>query len=154
MYIYIIYIIILSLHLSVRVCVCVCVCVYVRVCVCVCVCEREREVTGYHSTATQTVLFLCIATAERYIREPTITASKDANSRLKKALLQSMVQKLDCEVGLHVAARRLPKSLTREWRLSMDASRREVILFKRLWWRAVILRVKLQNIQQVSWIAN
>ena len=44
----------------------------VHVCVCVCVCEREREVTGCHSTTTQMVLFLCIATAGCYIREPTI----------------------------------------------------------------------------------
>ena len=54
--------------------------------------------------------FLCIAEFGRYIREPIITASKGANSRLKKALLQSVVQKSDSEVGLRVAAKRLPKS--------------------------------------------
>ena len=104
----------------------ICVCVFV--CVCVCVCVYEWEVTGSHSTATQTVLFLCKVIAGRYIMEPTSTASKGASSRLKEALLQSMVQELDHEVGLCVAARRLPKSSSRESKLSKDASRREVIL--------------------------
>ena len=71
---------------------------------CVCVREREREVTGSRLTATQKVLFFCKATAGCYIRDPTNTASKSASSRLKKALLQSVVQKLDREVDLHVAA--------------------------------------------------
>ena len=83
------------------------------------------------------VLLLCIATAGCYIREPTITASKGANSRLKKAFLQSVVQKLDREVGLRMAVRRLPKSSTRESRLSTGASQKEEILFKCLWWRAI-----------------
>ena len=68
-------------------------------CVCVCVCVREREVTGRHSTETQKVLYLCIAKAGRYIRKPTSSASKGASSRLKGALLQSVVQTMDCEVG-------------------------------------------------------
>ena len=55
--------------------------------------------------------FLCKATAGRYIRDPTNTASKSASSRLKDTLLQSVVQKLDrSEVGLRVTAKRLPKS--------------------------------------------
>ena len=73
--------------------------------------------------------FLCKAIAGRYIMEPTSTASKGVSSRLKDVLLQSVVQKLDHEVGLLVEARRLPKSSSRESRLSVDASRREVILF-------------------------
>ena len=63
---------------------------------------------------TQKVLFLCRAKTGRYIREPTSTASKGASSRQKGALLQSVVQKLDCEVGLCMAARRLPKSSNRD----------------------------------------
>ena len=47
-------------------------------------CVREREVTGYHSTPTQTILFLCIAMAGCYISK----ASKGASSRQKKMLLQ------------------------------------------------------------------
>ena len=81
--------------------------------------------TGYYSTATQNVLFLYIATAGRYIRAPTSTASKGASSRLKEALSQ----KLDREVGLRMAAKRLPKSSSRESRLSMGGLRREAILF-------------------------
>ena len=69
-----------------------------------CVCEQE--VTGYYSTVTQKVLFLCIATAGCYIRELTSTASIGASSRLG-ALLRSVLQKLDHKVGLHMAARRL-----------------------------------------------
>ena len=96
------YIIILSLDYFVRVCVCVCVCVYVCVCVCVCVClcvsvpvcVCVREVIGTRSTTTQNVLFLCKATVGHYIRDPINTANKSASSRLKEALLQSMVQKL------------------------------------------------------------
>ena len=84
----------------------------------------EQEVTKYHSTATQMVHFLCIAMIGRYIKEPIITASKGTNTRLKKALLQSMVQKSDSEVGLRVAAKRLPKTSSWEWRLSVDGSRR------------------------------
>ena len=78
---------------------------------------------------SQTVVFLCIAMAGCYIREPTSTASKGANSRLKKVLLQSSVQKLEREVGLSVVARRLPKSSSWESRLSTGALQREVILF-------------------------
>ena len=33
-------------------------------------------------------------------QDPTNTASKSASFKLKEALLQSVVQKLDCEVGL------------------------------------------------------
>ena len=100
-------------------------------CVCVCVREREREreVTGRHSTETQKVLFLCRAKAGRYIREPTSSARKGALSRLKGALLQSVVQILDCEVGLRMAAWRLPKSSSRESRLSVGGLWREAILF-------------------------
>ena len=105
------------LHLSVHVCVCVCVCV------CVFVCVYELEVIRSHFTAIQTVLFLCKATAGHYIMEPTCTASK------RKCFYKSVVQKLDPEVGLRVAAMRLPKSSNRESRLTMDASQREVILF-------------------------
>ena len=47
----------------------------------------------------KTDFFLRKATAGCYIMEPTSTTSKGASSRLKKALLQSVVQKLDCEVG-------------------------------------------------------
>ena len=106
----------LSLHLPIRVCVCVCVCASE--------CEREQEVTGSCSTTTQNVLFLCKAIAGCYIKDPTNTASKRASSRLKEALLQSMIQKLDCEVGLRVAAKRLPKSSSWESRLSVDGSSR------------------------------
>ena len=95
------------------------------------------------------VLFLCIATAGRYIREPTITASKGVNSRLKKALLQSVAQKLDREVGLRVAARRLPKNSTQKSRLSTEGGDSILNIFG-----GELLRVKLQNKQQVSWIAN
>ena len=93
-------------------------------CVCVCVCERE--VTGSHSTVTQNVHFLCKATAGRYIRDPTNNASKSASSRLKEVLLQSVVQKLDREVGLRVVAKRLPRSTSWESRLSVNASRRYI----------------------------
>ena len=48
------------------------------------------------------------------------TASKSASSRLEEVLLQSVAQKLDCEVGLRVAA----KSSRWESRLSVDSSRR------------------------------
>ena len=51
-------------------------------------------------------------------------ASKSASSRLKEALLHSVVQKLDREVGLRVAAKRLPKSSSWESRLSVEGSRR------------------------------
>ena len=94
-----------------------------------CVCVREREVTGSRSTATQNVLFLRKATAGRYIRDPTNTTSKSASSRLKEALLQSVVQELDRKVGLRVAAKRLPKRSSWESRLSVVGSRREAILF-------------------------
>ena len=47
-----------------------------------------------------------------------------SSSRLKKVLLRSLVQELDREVGLHVAAKRLPKSSSWELRLSVDGSRR------------------------------
>ena len=43
--------------------------------------------------------------------------------------LQNVVQELDCQVGLHVAARRLTKSSSLESRLSTDASWRAAILF-------------------------
>ena len=55
----------------------------------VCVCVYEREVTESHSTATQTVLFLCKATAGCYIMEPTSTASKGTIFRLKEALYKA-----------------------------------------------------------------
>ena len=48
-------------------------------------------------------------TAGCYIRDPTNTVSKKASSGLKDALLQSVVQKSDLEVGLRVTAKRLPK---------------------------------------------
>ena len=54
---------------------------------------------------SKTFFSLCKATAGRYIRDPTNTASKSASFRLKEALLQSVVQKFDCEVGLRGAAR-------------------------------------------------
>ena len=72
----------------------------------------------------------CLATAGRYIREPMHhVSSKGASSRLKRALLHSVEQKLDREVGLRVATRRLPKSSSRELRLSTDALQREMILY-------------------------
>ena len=51
-------------------------------------------------------------------------ATSNSQHRLKEALLQSMIQKLDCEVGLRVAAKRLPKSSSWESRLSVDGSSR------------------------------
>ena len=78
-------------------------------------------------TATQNIVFLCKATAGHYIMDPTNTASKNASSRLKEALLQSVVQKLDRDVGLRMAARRLLE--LGNSRLSVDGSRREAILF-------------------------
>ena len=105
---------------------------FVCVCVCVCVCVRAGGHWKPFDCDSNRFFFFFSAklyTAGCYIMEPTSTASKGASSRLKEALLQSVVQKLDREVGLRVAARRLPKSLSRESRLSMDASRREVILF-------------------------
>ena len=98
------------------------------VCVCVCVCESGRSPDAIRPRLKK-VLFLCRATAGRYIREPTSTASKGASSRLKGVLLQSVVQKLDHEVGLRTATRRLPKSPSRESRLSMGGLRGEAILF-------------------------
>ena len=77
-------------------------------------CVREREVTGSRSTATQNVPFLCKTTAGRYTRDPTNTTSKSTGSRLKEALLQSVVQKLDREVGLYV------------WRPPRDCQRAQV----------------------------
>ena len=57
------------------------------------------------------------------------TANNGTSSRLK-ALLQSVVQnEIMNYIDLHVVARRLPKSSTRKLRLSMGASRREVIPF-------------------------
>ena len=73
--------------------------------------------------------FLCRAKAGHYIREPTSTANKGASSRLKGVPLQRVVQKLDCEIGLCMTARRLPKSSSRESRLSIGGLQRETILF-------------------------
>ena len=55
------------------------------------------------------------------------TVSKSVSSRLKDVLLQSVVQKLDREVGLRVTAKRLPKSakeLKVGIEISVDGSRR------------------------------
>ena len=81
---------------------CVCVC---SVCVCVC-CVCKQEVTRSHSNAFFFSAKLQLDTS--YIREPTNTASKGTSSRLKEALFnfKIMVQKLDSEVGLSMAARR------------------------------------------------
>ena len=54
--------------------------------------------------------FACKATAGCYIRDPTNTTSKRTSSGLNEVLLQSVVQKLDREVDLCEAAKRLPKS--------------------------------------------
>ena len=86
--------------------------------------------------------------------EPTSTASKDTSSRLKEALLQSMVQKLNREVGLRVAARRLPKSSSRELRFMIHGcfmERGDSILSV---FGSELLRAKLQNKQRFSWLAN
>ena len=58
--------------------------------------ERERERAGGHWKPfdfNTNCSFLCKATARRYIRKPTNTASKGTSSRLKEVLLQSVVQK-------------------------------------------------------------
>ena len=54
----------------------------------------QQEVTGSHLTMSQNlnVVVLCIATAGHYISEPTDTASEGIGSRLKEALLESVVQ--------------------------------------------------------------
>ena len=67
-----------------------------------CTCESGRSPEAV-PTQLKNVLFLCKATAGRYIRDPTNTASKSASSKLKEVLLQSVVQKLDRGVGLRVA---------------------------------------------------
>ena len=85
----------------------------------VCVCQRMPFDCDSKGS------FLCIATAGRYLGEPTSTASKGASSRLKKVFLQSVLQKLNHEVRLCMAARRLPKSSSRESRLYMGGLRRE-----------------------------
>ena len=56
-------------------------------------------------------LFFCKATAGRYIRDPTNTISKSANSRLKEVLLQSVVHKLDREVRLTYGGQETAKEL-------------------------------------------
>ena len=71
-------------------------------------------------TATQMVLFLCIAMIGHYIKDPIITASKGTNTRLKKALLQSMVQKSDSEVGLRVTG---GQETAKELKLGMEIVR-------------------------------
>ena len=74
-----------------------------------CVCEQE--VTGSRSTATQNVLFLCKATAGRYIRDPTNTASKSASSRLKEAFLNKIII-ISLVCGVIVCS---PHIVVRDW---------------------------------------
>ena len=112
------------------------------------VCVYEREVTGSHSTVTQTILFLCKATAGRYIMEPTSTASKSASSRLKESLLRRVVQKLDREVGLRVAASRLSRiEIVHGWFTEKHDSILGVF-------GSELLQVKLQNKTKILWLAN
>ena len=86
--------------------------------------EREREVTGSHLTVTQNILSFAKLQLDATSGTPPTLPAKSASSRLKNALLQSVVQKLDHEVGLRVAAKRLPKRSSWESRLSVDGSRR------------------------------
>ena len=92
----------------VRVCVCACVCVRVCVCACVCVCVCVCERAGGHR-----MLFDCDSKGSFSLHSYgwTLHQAGSPPSLLVKALtigtLQSVVQKLDREVGLCVAARRL-----------------------------------------------
>ena len=72
------------------------------------------KITVVRSTATQNVLFLCKATAGRYIGEPIRIQQAMALALDYRKRFYKVWYKRDHEVGLLVSTKRLPKSLAQE----------------------------------------
>ena len=79
-------------------------------CVCVCVCVSDGRSPEAVRPRLKTFFFFAKLQLDATSETPPTLTAKALAPGLKDALLQSVVQKLDREVGLRVTAKRLSKS--------------------------------------------